>query len=73
MSTTYKVWIEIEAWDEDTQSGKTLVTPGVNVAAFTSFKAAERFAAKLQVAGEAFSGCNDRTNTRLTQLLKGGY
>lgn len=43
MSTTYKVWIEIEEYDEDTGDSVNLDGPGASVREFDSLERAETF------------------------------
>ena len=44
---TYKVWIEIEEYDNETEEGETLDAPGASVAEFKTSKEALEFAALL--------------------------
>jgi hypothetical protein len=42
--TTYKVWIEIEEYNADTEEGRTLDAPGASVAEFETYHQAWEFA-----------------------------
>lgn len=44
---SYKVWIEIEEYDHDTEEGQTLDAPGASVADFDTYAEAWEFAEKL--------------------------
>lgn len=48
----YKVWIEIERYDEDTDEHYTIDAPGASVATFDSEAEAWAFAEKLTDAAE---------------------
>lgn len=52
MAKVYKVWIEIEEYDEERQTGETIDAPGAAVATFTTDSQAWRFAEVLQRIGE---------------------
>lgn len=61
--TTYKVWIEIEAFDEETGEGQTYDAPGASVTSFENYDDAYAFAARLQAVGEVLA------DLRLTMTL----
>jgi hypothetical protein len=45
--TVYKVWIEIEEFDESTGDGTTVDTPGAALQQFESYKQAYEYACKI--------------------------
>lgn len=47
MSKSYKVWIEIEEYDEKTGHGETLDAPGASLAVFDTNEKAWAYAEKL--------------------------
>lgn len=49
---TYKVWIEIEEYDEKTGNGKTLDAPGSSLASFDSYDEAYAYAERITKAAE---------------------
>lgn len=55
---TYKVWLEIEQYDEDTEAGVTLDAPGASLAQFRTYEEAYAFAESVQ---RAFSTCKPTT------------
>jgi hypothetical protein len=60
MSKTYNVWIEIEEYDESTESGALLTeeqggSPAPPVVTFDTKKEAREFAKRLQDVGESLA------------------
>jgi hypothetical protein len=53
MAKTYKVWVEVEEYDEDTGDGETLDMAGASVAQFKDVDEAMAFAERLQAIGES--------------------
>lgn len=44
---TFKVWIEIEEYDDETETGQTLDAPGAALVEFETYEEAYRFAERL--------------------------
>jgi len=59
--TTYKVWVEIEHYDEITGIGTNMDAPGGSLAEFPTFEEAYAFAESLQQTFEAQSPPSDPT------------
>jgi hypothetical protein len=64
MPKTYKVWIEIEEFDEETGEGQTLDAPGSSVTSFDNYDDARKFAATLQAVGETLADSNPESRLR---------
>lgn len=56
MAKQYKVWIEIEEYDTETERGTTLDAPGADVATFDTYDYAYSFASTLQGLGGVIAG-----------------
>jgi hypothetical protein len=52
MAKTYKVWVEIEEYDDVEEEGCTLDAPGASVAEFDDYDDAYAFAERLNAAGD---------------------
>lgn len=55
MAKTYKIWIEIEEFDEETGEGKTLDAPDAAIVSFDDYNDAYTFASRLQKLGYALA------------------
>jgi hypothetical protein len=51
MAKTYRVWVEIEVYDEESGDGKTVDTPGSAVVTFKDHETAQQFAEQLNACG----------------------
>lgn len=49
---TYKVWIEIEEYNNETGDSSDMDAPGASVATFKTYKEAYEYAGRLQEIGE---------------------
>lgn len=67
---TYKVWIEIEEYDTETQEGKTLDAPGAALAEFKAYEDAWEFVERLTASGEH---CGDEWIAKVFQEDDIGY
>ncbi|MGE3818895.1 MAG: hypothetical protein AB7I30_05625 [Isosphaeraceae bacterium] len=52
---TFKVWIEIERYDEDTGEGETMDAPGSSLATFNSFEEAWDHAERVTCIAESIN------------------
>ena len=52
MTKVFKVWVEIEEYDEGAGVGETVDTPGASVITLDRYEEAWQFAARLNEAGE---------------------
>lgn len=49
----YKVWVEIEAFNETAGRGETVDSPGASVATFNTYEEAYEFAERMNAAAES--------------------